>query len=1115
MSRTERATTLDLVDDDGGRALARPLFLESGVTGTEERAFSLPTGTVAFLLTDIEGSTRRWEEAPEAMTVAVPRHYELIDAAIVGHGGVRPVEQGEGDSVVGAFSRASDAVAAAVAAQRALVVEPWPEGADLRVRMVVHTGEAQLREEGYYVGHALNRAARIRGTAHGGQVVVSAATAALVAGRLPAGTTLADLGEHRLKDLGASEHIWQVVNAELPSAFPPLRSLQAFHHNLPLQLTPLIGREREIVEVRDILAPERLVTLTGAGGVGKTRLALAVAAEALDTRPGGVWWVELAPLADPGSVGRAALAAIGVRDGSGPVVQQLAVELGDQPSLLVLDNCEHVVDACAELVTSLLSASPSVSVLTTSREPLGVPGEITWRVPSMRCPRLEGPVDPPTLSQYDAVVLFVERARRARPSFAVSDANAPAIAQVCHRLDGIPLALELAAARCRQLSAERIAAELDDRFRLLTGGARTVMGRQQTLAASVDWSHERLAETEQLTFRRLGVFAARFPLEAAEAVVGSFGDIESAEVFDLVSRLVDKSLVTVDEGRHGEPRYRLLETLRAYARDRARAAGELTRLRDVHATWWADWLEPRGTMPTDDVLDEIDEYHADLAAALDWSADQPALGLRILRCVAVAWEDLGRAGDAMAAADVLLTAANAERLGTAWLEAAVAAVELHFLARGTTAYGERLEQIESVAEQIGDDYHRGLARWRKESTEARIAVRDQARQRGDRYLDAQLTISLAAEVAEEDPAAAVPLLQEATAAAAASGMRSLRDLARFGRAEAAAATGDLAEAIALATDVLASGASTHASSAIRALSVAGLLAEDVDALRLAVDVGDRQLRTSPGLAPWTHTTRQRLALLEGRPSLVHPNIRDRSWSWPSSAGTLWLICREAIDAGDPVGAVEHIHAWSRPDPHARAVLAAVEAAAASDEERWQGALAIALDHGLRLIAVDALEGIAVAAARHESWNESSRLLGAAERLRHETGYSWRFSFEQHAVATARAAADAALEAHAESARTAGSELDWREAGAYARRARGQRRRPQHGWESLTPTEQQVVALVVEGLTNPQIARRLLMGTATVKSHLEHVFTKLAVHTRAELAAAAARRASPELGHPRL
>ena len=386
-------------------------------------------------------------------------------------------------------------------------------------------------------------------------MLLSTATAALVADRLGDEVTLIDLGLHRLRDLGRPEHVWQLVHPSLTADFPPLRSLDVFRHNLPTQLTPLIGRQAEIAEVRRLSADERVVTLTGSAGVGKTRLALAVAAEALDSLAGGAWWVELAPLSDPEAIGRTALAALGAHEMAGaPVVHQLAVELGDEPSLLVLDNCEHLVAGCAELVAGLVTANTSVSVLTTSREPLGVPGEITYRVPSLPCPTPERSVDIPTLSQFDAVVLFVERARRARPSFAVSEANAPALAQICQRLDGIPLAIELAAARCRQMSAERIATELDDRFRLLTGGARTVMARQQTLAASVDWSHERLDEGEQTTFRRLGVFAGPFPLEAAEAVAGAGGDLDSVEVFDYLSRLVDKSLVVAEEGRHGEPR---------------------------------------------------------------------------------------------------------------------------------------------------------------------------------------------------------------------------------------------------------------------------------------------------------------------------------------------------------------------------------------------------------------------------------------------------------------------------------------------------------------------------------------------------------------------------------
>ena len=1091
--------------DDVRRALGGPLFVESQVSGVEERGFSLPTGTIAFLLSDVEGSTRRWEGAPDAMTLAIPRHYELLDEAITNNGGIRPVQQGEGDSVVGAFSRASDALAAALAAQRAFAAEPWPEGADLRIRIAVHTGEAQVRSEGSYLGHALNRCARIRATAHGGQVLVSAATAALVTERLPAGATLVDLGMHRLKDLGSPERIWQLVHPDVRRDFPPLRSLEVFRHNLPVQLTPLIGRAGEIAELCALLTLDRLVTLTGSAGVGKTRLALAVAAETLERYPGGVWWVELAPLAEHDGVGRAALAALGAREAPGvSASQQLAVELGDQPALLVLDNCEHLIEGCAALVADLLAANPSASALTTSREPLGVPGEITWRVPSMRCPSVERGLDVPTLSQYDAVVLFVERARRARPSFVVNDANAPAVAQICHRLDGIPLAIELAAARCRQMSAERIASELDDRFRLLTGGARTVMARQQTLTASVDWSHERLDDAERITFRRLGVFAGPFPLEAAEAVVAAPGDLELVEVFELMSRLVDKSLVVVFEGPRGEPRYRLLETLRIFALDRARAAGELTALRDAHARWWADWLEPRGALPTDEVLEEIEEFHGNLKAALDWSVADPPLGLRLLRDVSRPWDGSGRASDAMVAADQLLTDESAQLYEEAWLEAAARSSPLHQDARGPTAYRSLLDRVTRVADRLGDSYHYGWGRW--EEPEHAIATRDLARERGDGYLETWLTIAIAFDLAMNEPGRAEAVVAEASILAAGTGSRHLFDAAATNEASLACSTGDLPRAIALARGILGNPSCAYWSEAVRELSFAALLSMEEDALRIAADAGDRGLLLQPGQAIWAGTASHRLRLLEGETS-TSPDLALSAVVSPT-VWTLWLVSREGLDAGAANAFIEHELSRADARPHPQAVVAAIRAAATGDEDRWHDALGIALEQGLRLIAVDALEGLATAAARAESWNESLRLLGAAARLRDETGYRWRFGFEERAVASARAEAFVALGDDAEAAEAAGGSLDWRDAAAYARRARGERKRPHHGWASLTPTELQVVALVSEGLTNPQIAERLLMGRATVKTHLEHVFTKLGIRTRAELAAEATRRTMP-------
>jgi predicted ATPase/DNA-binding CsgD family transcriptional regulator len=975
------------------------------------------------------------------------------------------------------------------------------------VRIAVHTGEAKRRDHGY-LGETLNRCARIRATGHGGQVLVSAATAGLVADRLPARAALVDLGQHRLKDLGRSEHIWQLVHPDLPSSFPALRSLDLFHHNLPTQLTSLIGRGGEISDVRRLVEGERLVTLTGSAGVGKTRLALAVAAETLESHPGGVWWVELAPLADPSAVGRAALAALGAGDMPGATAaQQLAVELGDERSLLVLDNCEHLVTGCAELVAELLVANPSTSVLTTSREPLGVPGEITWRVPSLRCPGVDTTVAIPSLSQYDAVVLFVERAHRARPSFAVTDANAPAIAQICHRLDGIPLAIELAAARCRQMTAERIATELDNRFRLLTGGARTVMARQQTLAASVDWSHERLDQGELLVFRRLSVFAGPFPLEAAEGVVASPGELEPAEVFDILSRLVDKSLVVADDGTDGEPRYRLLETLRAYALERARAANELTLLRDAHAEWWTDWLEPSYPIPTDDMLARVEEFYDNLRVALDWSTAAPAVGLRLWRSLATVWLELGWSGEGALAAERLLTRENAEEHPQAWLDAVSESSDVITGTQGRREWYELASLAQRVAGELGDDYRQAIARFvtNVDQLEEATAVRELAEQRGDGYWKTVAAIQIAWQIAEDDPAAANPLIAEADDLVRASGSRRFHDEMLLARASAARTEGDLPTCVELGRRLLQGGRSYSRTQAVHMLSYAALLALDEEALREAADAGEHLERKAAGFARYAYNARHRLELFEGQPSVVHP-FADTS-DFVVSFATTWLACREALDAGETEAALSMERTWNRTAaPHGEAVLAAVEAAARSDQDRWHDALVLALDHNLRLIAVDALEGLAIAASRDESWAESLRLIGAADRLRSETGYQWRFPFEQSAVDAARIAAFDALGDSAGAADHEGHNLDWRDAAAYARRARGERKRPHHGWASLTPTEHQVVELVAEGMTNPEIAQRLLMGRATVKTHLTRVFAKLGVRTRAELAAEATRRA---------
>jgi predicted ATPase/class 3 adenylate cyclase len=582
----------------------------------------LPTGTVTFLFTDIEGSTRLWEQHPRAMEAALARH-DLLAAEIIGrHGGMLVKHRGEGDSLFAVFSRASEAVAAAGALQQALVAEPWPSETQLSVRIAVHTGEAQLREGDYY-GPAVNRCARLRACAYGAQVLLSATTCALVQDDLPANAALRDLGRHRLRDLQRPEQIFQLCHSDLPADFPPLRSLETFPNNLPQQVTSFIGREREMEDVKRLLETTRLLTLAGSGGTGKTRLALQVAADLLSEYADGVWLVELAPLSDVALVPQTVAAALAVREEPGkPIGDTLVEALKAKRLLLVIDNCEHILPACGALAEALLRSCPGVQILATSREGLNIAGERTYRLPSLSLPDTRQVMPAvESLTQYEAVRLFIDRAVAVFTAFAVTNANAPAVAQVCARLDGIPLAIELAAARVKVLSVEQIAERLDDRFRLLTGGSRTALPRQQTLRALIDWSYDLLSETERGLLRRVSVFAGGWTLEAAEAISAG-GDIERWELLDLLTQLVEKSLVLFEEQK-GAARYRLLETMRQYARDRLLESGEGETMRHRHRDFFlalAQEAEPKlRTSKQEAWLERLEVEHDNLRAALEWS----------------------------------------------------------------------------------------------------------------------------------------------------------------------------------------------------------------------------------------------------------------------------------------------------------------------------------------------------------------------------------------------------------------------------------------------------------------------------------------------------------------
>ena len=526
--------------------------------------------TFTFLFTDIEGSTallRRLREGLYAQVLA--DHRSLIRSGLTAHGG-REVDT-QGDGLFAVFSSPSACLAAVIDMQKALETHAWPGGEHVRVRMGIHTGEASQTATGL-IGLDVHRAARVAAVGYGGQVLLSETAATLVRDCLPADAALKDLGVHRLKDLGRPERIFQLQAPGLQAEFPPLRSLgnPALLNNLPAQLSTFIGRDRELSEVRALGESSRMVTLTGAGGCGKTRLSLQVAAEMLDGAGDGVWLVELAAVSDPDAVPSAIAGALGIApQGGRAALEALLDALGPQDILIVLDNCEHLIDACAKTADALLRRCPRVHLVATSREPLGITGETIYRVPSLSLPASDGSV---AAESSDAVALFVDRARAQGAGLTVSEETVPVIVSVCRRLDGLPLAIELAAARLRSLSLDGLHDRLDQRFRLLTGGSRTALARQQTLRATVDWSHSLLNGAEQMLLRRLSVFAETFDLDAAEAVCG-FGDIAVFDVAELLGALVDKSLV-VAEPAGGALRYRLLETIRQFAAERLAEAGE-------------------------------------------------------------------------------------------------------------------------------------------------------------------------------------------------------------------------------------------------------------------------------------------------------------------------------------------------------------------------------------------------------------------------------------------------------------------------------------------------------------------------------------------------------------
>lgn len=623
----------------------------SGPTSTD-----LPTGTITFLLTDIERSTALWEAHGEDMARAVERHEEIIKSATEARGGIVVRSKGEGDSCFCVFTTASGALAAALQAQLELVSKSWP-GPQIAVRMALHTGAAELRE-GQYYGTVINRCARLRGIGHGGQTLLSSTTQGLVRESVPSPVTLKDLGAHRLPDLAQPERVYQLCHPELPAKFPALASLDAYPNNLPMQLTRFVGRERELADLTELLATNRLVTITGPGGCGKTRLSLQIGADILGDFPDGVWLVNLAAISDGALVAAEVASSLGLREEPNRALLDTIVDyLRVRRVLLLLDNCEHVLRAAAELVVPLLALCRNLRIIATSRQALTIEGEMARLLDPLSVPA-DNKLSVDELLSYEGVQLLSDRAALARTGFTVTEQNADAVATICRRLDGIPLAIELAAARLGSLGPGELARRLDDRFRLLAGGRRGGPPRHQTLDAAVDWSYELCDDDERLLFRRLAVFVGGFTLEAVENIC-EYEGLEPGDVAGLLSRLVDRSLVYADTDEAAVT-YRMLQTIRSFALARLEGSGEGISLQSRHL----DWFLSLAVQADEHLLGAgrerwvtaLDAHHDDIRAALSWalSAD-PVRALRLAGALGSFWDRRGHWTE-----------------GRRWLEAALA-----------------------------------------------------------------------------------------------------------------------------------------------------------------------------------------------------------------------------------------------------------------------------------------------------------------------------------------------------------------------------------------------------------------------------------------------------------
>jgi predicted ATPase/class 3 adenylate cyclase/DNA-binding CsgD family transcriptional regulator len=1075
----------------------------------------VPTGTVTLLLADVEGSTRLWETQPDAMTAAFANLDRTLARVVDAHHGVRPIEQGEGDSFVVAFGRASDAVACALELQRA-PLDP------IRLRIGLHTGEVQLRDESNYIGPTINRTARLRDLAHGGQTVLSSTTSDLVTDRLPADAWVSDLGTHPVRDLPRPERVMQLCHPEIRNEFPPLRTPKAARsHNLPVQLTSFVGRRTEIDEIRRSLdGDDRLVTLTGAGGAGKTRLAIEVAGRLTTEFADGVCFVELAPITDVTLVPVAAVRAFGLRDEPfRSAVETVARFIGDRRVLMVLDNCEHVLDAVAELTTTLLSNCARLTLLTTSREPLGLAGEVIYRVPSLS---LDG----------EAIELFADRARRARPELSLTDDNASAIAEICHRLDGVPLAIELAAARVRALSLEEILDGLHDRFRLLTGGSRGAVRRQQTLRASVDWSHALLTEPERVLFRRLAVFMGGLDIAAAQAVAGG-SDIERHQVIDLMTLLVDKSLVTA-EHTSGPTRYGLLETMRQYALEKLGESGDSDVVRTHHRdhyTALAATIDIPGETELDRRIDRCESEIDNMRGAFTWSLECSEVdrALELASALTPLWVSRGRVLEGLSWFEAVLAALDAEAAPAVRARAMVDRAATDNWAFITSF--DLAQQGLEIARSVSDPKLlvralaacAGQALYRSDKAQQYFDEGiDLARQLGERWwLCELLTWRAFSGNATGNLTITLNNADKGRALAEAIGDRFHGRLCRIWLALAQVCLGDLTRGnrelstvrddaraandngvLALSLITLAYGLTTQGE-----LESARATAEQ--AIDVTAAIGGFYLDTAYAISALAAFAAGDVtsARTECEKSLQH--MAPEREPLTLSLAPLAEVAAANGDLGEArrwadraVSKTSNWHLLNALVSRARVATARGELQQA--ERDAYDALAMNIDMQAHLATPDLLECLAILGTNSDQHLSAARLLGAAEAVRQRIG-AVRFTiYAADYDANVTLLRNSLGEAEFDKAWAEGTALSAEEALAYAQRGRGERKRPASGWESLTPTENDVVRLVSEGLSNTEVATRLFISPRTVQTHLTHVYAKLGLTSRVQLVAEAAR-----------